>query len=58
MFVLFKLSETDKRVLVALLLLIVLVFVLIGFIGSVSSLAPAETGEIVTSGELPGTRAA
>lgn len=35
MFVLFKLSETDKRVLVAMLLLVVLVFVLVGFIGSI-----------------------
>ena len=35
MLVLFKLSENDKRVLVALLLLLALVFVLIGFIGSI-----------------------
>ena len=35
MIVLFKLSETDKRVLIAVLLLVVLVFVLVGFIGSV-----------------------
>lgn len=35
MTVLFKLSETDKRVLIAVLLLVVLVFVLIGFIGSI-----------------------
>lgn len=32
---LFKLSETDKRVLIAVLLLVVLIFVLIGFIGSI-----------------------
>ena len=35
MTVLVKLTETDKRVLIAVLLLVVLIFVLIGFIGSV-----------------------
>ena len=35
MALLIKLTETDKRVLIAVLLLVVLIFVLIGFIGSV-----------------------
>ena len=35
MLVLFKLSESDKRIIIALLLLIVLVFVIFGFIGSI-----------------------
>ncbi|MBR0295392.1 MAG: hypothetical protein IJQ67_05780 [Bacilli bacterium] len=35
MVTLFKLSESDKRFIIAILLLVVLVFVLIGFIGSI-----------------------
>lgn len=35
MVTLFKLSESDKRVIIAVLLLVVLVFVIVGFIGSI-----------------------
>ena len=33
--ILFKLTENDKRVILAILLLVILVFVIIGFIGSI-----------------------